>query len=119
MRDWREILAENSSWWVGNGKSISFWHDRWLQASLAELVSHSPPDITVSEFIYQHKWNILATLETQFPDIVKQIISIDLPLFDQVNSLVWTNSSFVELSFKIAFNFLQGRTPTFGWTSKL
>lgn len=119
VRDWREILAANSSWWVGNGKSISFWHDKWLEAPLAELITHPPSDVAVSEFIHQHKWFIPATLATQYLDLFQKIISIDLPLIDQEDNLVWTNSSSGALTFKTAFNFLQGQAPTLGWPSKL
>jgi len=36
------VMKENSSWLIGNGKSISFWQDKWCGDPLVQTLNASP-----------------------------------------------------------------------------
>ena len=122
VRDWREILEANAVWWVGDGKSISFWNDKWLQAPIFDMIaidSMMGLDARVSDFIRNRQWHLPPEMTALFPSIVAQIKAVCIPVTPQQDKLVWRSSPSGELSFKLAYDCVCGSYPSIKWSKKI
>ena len=122
IRDWREILNESAVWWLGDGKSISFWKDTWLDAPLADMAaldSQLRLEAKVYDFIHNMQWLIPHELEDLFPNIVAKIRVVSIPVYPQMDKLIWRSSPSGDLSFKSAYEFVVGNHPCVTWSKKV
>ena len=106
----RPLLKRGITWKVGNGKSILFWLDNWIDNySLAELLnipisSISHPKVTVSEFMLDnHTWNLDKLTQTiADQSILAKIQGIAIPTHDIDDSFCWGLHSSGKFSTKSA-----------------
>lgn len=71
VREWRETLKANASWWLGDGQRISFWYDVWLQQPIAEMVNPDPRlqlTAKVCDVITHQNWSIPHEFEVMYPE---------------------------------------------------
>lgn len=74
LRNCYAMVLENSTWLIGDGKTMNFWNDKWLEEPLVKLMNI--PDswqksllVVVKDFISNRCWNIPICLQTHFPNL--------------------------------------------------
>lgn len=115
------LVRDNSVWQIGNGNSISFWRDRWLNQSLVDATNI--PDLvrpmlqaSISDFILDNRWVLPHTLALKFLSVYAKILQVPIPTVKEQDYLIWTTTDSGTLTFKDAFvqlNPLQPLSPFF------
>jgi hypothetical protein len=115
------VIWENASFNLGNGRDILFWTDRWCdEVSIADilLIPNSMQrnlQAKVADFIQGKHWFIPVEIDLMFP-LVKQLVNkIHIPLEDKPDSLIWSLIDSGALSFKEAFHFKCLLSPQLHW----
>ena len=84
-------------WQIGNGESISFWHDNWIDnKNLIEILNADEATVVspldkVFEFIqHDRTWNLIRLASTlgNHP-ILKKIRGIIIPTHNKPDSFCW------------------------------
>lgn len=102
------VVKENCGWQLGSGADINFWTDLWLSEPLVNM-SNIPDHLLnqlnarVEDFIINDKWNVLRQPLSLFPDLLRMLQIVDIPQFDAIDQLVWTNSFTGVLTFRDAY----------------
>lgn len=82
-------FSSNSSWTVGNGYSVSFWHDHWLDSMgplIAYVVNDLPPAIcklTLKDMVSVDgcwKWSLFKQWLPNF--VCEAIAGFNPPMYD-------------------------------------
>ena len=93
----RPLLKQGLMWQIGNGESISFWSDNWIENKNLIDIIHADeatiprPHAKVSEFIqHDRTWNITALAATlgNHP-ILKAIHGIIIPAHTKPDTFCW------------------------------
>lgn len=86
-------IIDNSTWLLGNGQHINFWHDNWSGVIIADhlqvpanLLNSSPQ--FVHEFIDQNFWSIPLDLQTQIPLLNNLVKQVTIPIFPKDDKMV-------------------------------
>lgn len=124
MKSYVQVALDHSSWSVGNGKTIHFWNDKWLDRS---IVTHwnvpqsvsSSLNMLVSDCIHEGRWRIPAFIAHKDPTLASQICKIILPSADIEDKLCWVASMDGELNSKIAYKTMIGSGPQIHWDKLL
>ena len=96
----RKLLRRGCIWIIGNGQSIFFWQDNWIDTrsllDILDIDEHASVDLDlkVSDFIENKQWNaqkLNASLHS--PTIVQKILGLPIPLSDIPDSICWELSS--------------------------
>jgi len=103
----------NSTWVIGNGESIHFWTDKWLNSPIVGLWGipehlHSILSMKLAAFIWKGRWNIPHYFLDKDPSHHQQIMSLPLPIVPALDTLVWTHSLDGTFTNKLAYNYLNG-----------
>lgn len=111
---------EHSCWQIGDGKSINFWTDRWLDKPIVEHMNipaaySSSLKCSVSDFIINRKWFIPEVFSSRFPGLAADISNTVIPVFEEPDQLVWTKSASGLLSLKDAYLHLNPIKPAVPW----
>jgi len=61
IKEYMQVISENSTWLLGNGNSINFWLDNWCGDTLVNLLNippnlHHHLKVYVSDFIHDFQW---------------------------------------------------------------
>lgn len=113
-------VTDNSAWLLGDGKTIKFWSDHWLNQPILDW-THIPPhahhnfSATVSDFIEGRSWHIPPILESRFPDLVASIKKIIIPWTSGPDQLRWSHSLSGILTFKEAYAFCSPHSQVVPW----
>lgn len=79
-------IKDNTTWILGDGKSINFWNNKWLDKTLADIL-HIPDSVakslqaTVSDFIINGHWSFPQALLDIVPNLPNIFKNIQLPLY--------------------------------------
>lgn len=104
-------INDNMFWQIGSGKSMAFWHDKWLSKPILEYVN-LPTNLgnklraKVADFIHQDQWHISWQLQQKSPLLWAKISSIKLPNHECNDKPIWNPSSTGTLTFKDAYESL-------------
>lgn len=115
-----DTVQVHSRWIMGDGLSVKFWSDKWLSASLVDLLQ-IPENLLkhlsmpVSDFSVDGRWLLPSWMYQKFPDISQQIINTTLCLEPQKNSFIWMNTPDGVLSTKVAFSFFSEAVSYLPW----
>ncbi|PNX56603.1 ribonuclease H, partial [Trifolium pratense] len=114
------VIMENSSWQIGNGKSIQLWEDSWCGAPLKETLDISENVLKwlpskVSDIIVNYTLSLPQFLVDLFPSLRGMINKITLPLEDRADRLVWMVSDNGDLSLKMAYDFKRHKFQFKSW----
>jgi ribonuclease HI len=121
MKNEFNVIWDNSSFIIGNGKDISFWTDKWCaEDSIADIL-HLPVPLQnnlqakVADFIQGSQWFIPVEIDLMFP-LVKQLVNnIQIPLEDKPDLIIWRLADSGDLSLKAAFQFKCHSSPQLHW----
>lgn len=108
----KELVQCCSTWLIGDGQSVNFWKDKWLDEPLVSLMNipddwqHSLSAL-VKDFMVNNCWSIPDCLQTHFPGIIDRILKIHIPVRPCKDKIVWDNSVCGALSFREASLFLK------------
>lgn len=96
---------------MGDGSSINFWVDKWLDHPVVDFLNilvdmHPYLKARVADFINHYTWQILVDMANRFPGLVQEIGKSVIPLSECEDQLVWSKSDDGVLSLKYAFLFL-------------
>ncbi|KAM7472576.1 hypothetical protein LguiA_010759 [Lonicera macranthoides] len=88
------VISAYVCWWVGHGDNIDFWHDRWLESAMKDLLHISEQvakslKAKVSDFIVQGQWCIPPCFKTAFPAIARQIEGVRSLWLASIASIFW------------------------------
>lgn len=116
-------ISACARWLIGDGKSVMFWLDKWLNSSLvhqlsAVSISHLLKTL-VANFIVNHQWALSSRFFNLFLDCARQILEIPLPIAPECDLLIRENSSSVLFSFIDGYDLVR---PHFGmpdWASSV
>lgn len=79
----------NSTWLIGNGEKINFWHDVWWNdhmihsLNIPSAIMDSFPS-SLSLYISNHQWNIPTDITSNFPLIRRLADQVTLPAHDKL-----------------------------------
>lgn len=108
-------VAVNTSWQLGDGPKINFWHDKWLSLPIVELLN-SPASIQlnarVTDFIFNNSWSIPQDIRSKVLVVYAAIIQMVIPLSHTEDQVVWHDSDDDTLTLKRAYEFLNPPNPT-------
>lgn len=107
MRVHLRMIAEQSSWSIGNGNTVNFWTDKWLEQSIVESLNiplhmHPALNMKVADYILDGNWNIPMYLIQKSKELAKQILTVTLSIDDSHDRLNWRASVDGKLTSKIA-----------------
>ncbi|RHN73363.1 putative ribonuclease H-like domain, ankyrin repeat-containing domain-containing protein [Medicago truncatula] len=119
-----QVIRENSSWLVGDGKKINFWFDHWCGDSLFQILNATndliaPFPSSVNSYISNNQWSIPQSLTQVFPSLRNLVHQVTLPMHDQDDGLVWKHNPTGTLSLKDAFEFKRKHLPKLNWTKSI
>ncbi|PRQ37611.1 putative reverse transcriptase zinc-binding domain-containing protein [Rosa chinensis] len=106
--DARDLIMKGMRWIIGNGKNIKFWTFNWaFDCHLLHLIPDNKRNMinleeSVAESIINGKWDKAKLAFVLDPNIVKQILSIPLPVCEQEDEYIWGPSSNGKFSIKSA-----------------
>ncbi|KAL6206588.1 hypothetical protein ACLB2K_023836 [Fragaria x ananassa] len=113
------ILFQNSKWLIGDGNSVNFWSDKWLDVPIVDklhiTISSAHLSSTVAAFISDQNWVLSARFCQAFPDLVKDIMLVPLPTESTNDTLIWEHSSDGVLSFSSAYDQLRPNFSSPPW----
>lgn len=119
-----EVIKNNSTWIVGDGKMINFWYDDWCEGSIQQLLNI--PDHIILEFpdklenyVENHRWSIPDNLHHMFPDLRLLVSKVTLANRSLPDSLVWNHSSNGDLTMKDAYSFKKHAFPKIPWAKHI
>ncbi|PRQ29896.1 putative reverse transcriptase zinc-binding domain-containing protein [Rosa chinensis] len=107
------MVYQQSSWLIGDGKSVLFWSEKWLDSSLVDKLNVSSCchllKTRVAAFISNQQWALPMRSSTLFPDVAKQIIETPLPSAPECDLLIWENSTSGLFSFSEGYDLFRRR----------
>jgi len=114
------LVLCNSSWSVGNGKSIYFWTDKWLATPIATTWNipqalFSSLNMRVSDCIIAGNWCLPDYVVTKDPNLSSQIQNILLPSVDMPDKLCWISACDGDLTHSLAYKNLVGNGQKVPW----
>lgn len=70
LKEYISVIRRNSTWTIGNGESVQFWIDRWLDRSMVDHWKipeslHGSLQMLVADYILEGNWNIQITSGTK------------------------------------------------------
>ncbi|XP_019430885.1 PREDICTED: uncharacterized protein LOC109338180, partial [Lupinus angustifolius] len=92
--NWKTAI-DNSIWIVGNGSSINFWRDNWLEDALVDYLQ-IPDSIQpllkakVADLINDSKWFIPSSLANRYLEIIRKISKINISA--NLDRFIWKSS---------------------------
>lgn len=97
LRSYMQVVKDHTSWIIGDGSKISFWHDKWMSNIVVDLLDipaflHQSLLSPVSDFIKDKSWSIPPVIASKSPNIVAAIENIIIPVSQKQNSIVWPDS---------------------------
>lgn len=110
LKSFMHTVTEYTSWHLGDGSRINFWHDKWLANpidSMLGIPESASLQATVSDFIKSKSWNIPQLMVNKFPNPVAEIMQMVIPLNNSEDYIVWHDAIDGVLSFKKAYQFLK------------
>ncbi|KAL7235947.1 hypothetical protein ACSBR1_019263 [Camellia fascicularis] len=107
----RELLKKGVRWTVGDGKSISIWHDYWCgQGTIAEQCTGDPslPNMKVVDIIQEDgSWKIEEIVDFIPQSVLQSILQIHLAQFVTVTDTPhWKGATTSNFSVSAAYNLL-------------
>jgi ribonuclease HI len=115
------VILENSRFLIGDGKTISFWNDKWCNSQSVAQFLHIPDAISlclnsfVSDFIFNFHWNIPPELLQMFPALSLLIANVTLPLDHKQDCRYWNLTDSGNLSLKEAYSFKCHHSAQLHW----
>lgn len=124
MKQHLQMVVERSTWSVGNGKSIQFWSDKWLDTPIVQrwgVPQSLVPSLhmLVSDCIVAGSWCLPDYLVRKDAALADQIYKVNLPTVDMPDKLCWTSAPDGELTSKVAYNTLTGAGAHVLWAKLL
>lgn len=103
-------LRDNSTWLVGDGKSINCWLDSWCEDILAQYFNLTADQLSnlpknLSCFIHNGCWFFPTDIIRRFPTLETLAARITIPRQSGRDKLIWKHSTNGTLSLKDAYNF--------------
>lgn len=116
-----QTVSSCTSWHLANGSAISFWLDKWLPETIADMLvipatAFNLLQSRVNHFIVNSTWCLPVDLATKFPLLVEEIKKIIIPLSPANDRLIWNDSEDGSLTFKAAYNFLNQQSQSLACT---
>ncbi|OVA18981.1 Reverse transcriptase zinc-binding domain [Macleaya cordata] len=111
-------------WVLGDGKTIKFWKDRWLDEPIVnridpnDAVYYNLNDVT-SAFIMDGTWNIPDQLKTSHPEINDEISKIIIPIVPSIEDICWESTTNGVLNSKTAYELLRSHGTATTWGNKI
>ena len=120
MKKHVNLILEHASWSVGNGRSINFWTNNWLERPIADQwgIPHSllqPINMKVADCIVDSNWSIPDYVWNRDADLAVKILKVTLPANDIPDKLIWKNALDGNLTHKLAYAFMIGAGPKVSW----
>ncbi|PRQ42072.1 putative RNA-directed DNA polymerase [Rosa chinensis] len=116
-------ITHNCRWIIGDGRSVSFWKDKWLQDPILDMLGFFDwsgfSDLRVADFISDHSWQFPSFFLDTFPDLYRKISDICLPLDTEPDMLIWETTASGELSFTDSYNLLRRHFIVRDWASTI
>lgn len=120
MKPFLVHIFEHATWSIGNGQSVFFWKDKWLDKVIVDdwrIPDHVSKQLTmkVADYIVEGSWNIppyFATKDSQLSDKIKKLT---LPLEDTPDKLNRTYAIVGDLTNKLSYAFLAGSGQKNNW----
>lgn len=106
IKSYIPAAIEGTSWVIGYGKKVNFWTDVWMDESISDLMN-IPSSLnlkaTVADFIINGSWSFPSFMHEKFPDIVRIVQQMIIPLNPSEDKPVWKKSETSILTFKEAY----------------
>ena len=117
------LLFDHSRWIIGDGNSVLFWSDKWLNSSIVQQLnmgslSHMLKS-RVADFILDQQWALPSRFSNLYPDCAKQILEIPLPIAPESDILIWENSSSGLFSFSDGYELVRPHFEKSDWASSV
>lgn len=83
LRAYLPLVFQHLGWIIGDGKSVLFWSNKWLNNSIIDKLDISPAQqlmTSVSSFISEKRWALLGRFCHFFPKLSQEILQIPLPI---------------------------------------
>lgn len=124
VKDELQVIKNNSTWIVGNGKDINFWYDSWCDGSLNQLLNIPGHLILqfpakLENFVENHRWNIPDDLHDLYPNLRSLVSKVTLANHNSSDSLVWKHTTTGELTLKDAYAFKKHASPKITWAKHI
>ena len=117
------IIYEHSRWSIGDGKSVLFWSDKWMDYVIIDglELSHFSQRFKsyVASFICEQQWALPIRFQIIFPNVAQEIMRIPLPINPQPDVLIWEDSISGTFSFSNAYELFRPRFEEQNWVSTL
>lgn len=102
-----QTVISNSTWQIGDGKHINFWTDTWLARPIVEILQlpvqlHKSLHAIVVDFIHDNAWLIPPVLVEKYPNLANAISQVSIPVFSDIDHLVWIGNDSGSLNLKQA-----------------
>jgi len=119
VREFLNLVNENSVWIIGNNNDINLWLDNWMGTSLVSLLNipmHMYLSLTVKlpTVIVDGKWQIPRPL-IDVPVVVEKIVNSTLPVTPLSDKRVWKHATYGVLSARLAHLFLRPALVKLDW----
>jgi len=120
MKNEYNIVKENTTWLVGDGKHINFWFDHWNGEPLSETLivpadqaNSFPPKLC--NYFHDAHWRIAEDLLQQFPSLSLLNSQVILPTVTKPDKLVWKLNGTDILTLKEAYDFKKHHFTKVPW----
>ena len=104
-------FSQHSHWLIGDGSSVLFWKDKWLDTPILETLGVSDwspfSDLLVANLIANNSWQLPPLFSQNFPNIAEKIANIPLTLTREPDMHIWEPSSSGDLSFSDGYESLR------------
>lgn len=119
MKEFLNVVNENSVWIIGNGNNINLWLDNWLGTSFVSLLNilmhmYTSLTVKVATVIADGKWQIPRPL-IDFPAVAEQALNITLPVSPLPDKRVWKHATDGVLTARLAHMFLRPTLIRLDW----
>ena len=114
------IVKENTTWIIGNGKSINFSKDQWSGEPIIQTLHLNTSQIQnypqmLCDFIQNDQWSIPTEVMQEFPLIRLLTSQVIIPVQINIDKLVWKHNGNGMLTLKDAYNFKKNHFPKLPW----
>lgn len=122
IKKFMPVVQSSVKWSIGDGSSINFWIDYWLDSPIADQLGF-PAEFSnllnarVKEFIANGSWSLPQLFCEKAPDVGTEIKRIVIPqVAESSDWLVWPFTDSGTMGFKDAFCFHRPPVTTVSWS---
>lgn len=93
IKEYDNLVLDNSKWLIGNGSRINFWLDTWLDEPLVDKFKipasfHKSINVMVKAWLVDKAWCIPTNVQAVFPNLLLMLSVIKIPDMEVEDSII-------------------------------